>query len=72
MATKQHARQAAPRMSKLGREAVRLFDEAVQRQYAILARKKIPTVVVVNGEKIKAVPRRVGNRYVVGPTPSDE
>jgi len=70
-ASKSHARRSAPRMSKLGREATALFDEAVQKELALLARKKIPTLVIVNGERVTAVPRKVGGRFVVRP-PDEE
>lgn len=48
--------------------AVTAFDKAVQKELAVLAKKKVATVVLVDGKKIRAIPRKVNGRYVVRPT----
>lgn len=44
---------------------LKVFSEGVQDALKRLAHRNIPTVVIENGKRIKAVPTRVGGRYVV-------
>ena len=44
---------------------LKIFSEGVQDALKRLARRNIPTVVIKNGKRIKAVPTKVGGRYVV-------
>lgn len=52
-------------VSPLAREAQRVFEKGVRAQMADLAKKGVATVVVVNGQVIRGVPRLVNGRYVV-------
>ena len=45
--------------------ALSVFSEGVQRALSQLARRNIPAFVIENGERVEAVPTKVGGRYVV-------
>jgi hypothetical protein len=53
------------KLSAVEQNALDAFSEAVQKEYALLARKKVATVVLVNGEMIRGIPKKVNGRYVV-------
>lgn len=52
-------------MNSLLRDFVDAFGEAVQKEFALLARKKLATVVFVDGKQVRGVPRKIKGRYVV-------
>lgn len=55
---------AAP-VSLLARKTQRVFEKGVRAQMADLAKKRVATVVVVNGQVVRGVPRLVNGRYVI-------
>ena len=52
-------------VSPLARETQRVFEKGVRAQMADLAKKRVPTVVVVDGKVVRGVPRLVKGRYVI-------
>ena len=52
-------------VSAFERSAARAFRRAVQKEYELLAKRGIPTVVVIDGETVRGVPRKIGGRYIV-------
>jgi len=51
--------------SSYASKALRVFSAGVQDALRRLADRGIPAVVVENGHRIEAVPRKIGGRYVV-------
>jgi hypothetical protein len=56
---------AKRQMSELEHDAVDTFRKAIQKEYALLAKRKVATVVMVDGKMIRGIPKRVKGRYVV-------
>jgi hypothetical protein len=52
-------------LSPVERAAEDAFRKAVQMEYAVLAKKKLPTVVMRKGKLVRGVPKKVGGQYVV-------
>lgn len=57
------------RVSAFAAGALAVFTRGVRRQLAVLARKKVPTVAVVDGHIVRGIPRKVGTRYVLDALP---
>ena len=59
------------KLSSYAKKAQRVFSAGVQDAYANMARLGIPTTVIIDGKVIRAVPKRLGGRFVVRePSPS--
>jgi|GEM_PF-5429316 hypothetical protein len=53
------------RVSQFAAGALAVFTRGVHRQLAVLAKKKIPTAAIVDGQIVRGIPRKVGTRYVL-------
>jgi hypothetical protein len=52
-------------VSPFATEALTLFKQGVRRQLAMLAKKGVSTVAVIDGAVVRGVPTRVGHLYVL-------
>jgi hypothetical protein len=52
-------------VSTFASEALTVFKRGVRRQLAVLARKHVPTIAVIDGELVRGIPRKVGGSYVL-------
>jgi hypothetical protein len=52
-------------MSPYARKALKVFRDGVQLEYKRLAKKGVATVATVDGRVVRAVPKKVNNRFVL-------
>jgi hypothetical protein len=57
------------RVSPFATGALAVFTGGVHRQLAVLAKKKIPTAAIIDGQIVRGIPRKVGTRYVLDALP---
>jgi len=52
-------------LSPYARKALKVFRDGVQSEYKRLAKKGVATVATVDGRVVRAVPKKVNNRFVL-------
>ena len=63
------AENGSAHVSTFAAGALAVFTRGVHRQLAALAKKKIPTAAIVDGQIVRGIPRKVGARYVLDAPP---
>lgn len=63
------AENSSARISTFAAGALAVFTRGVHRQLAVLAKKKVPTDAIVDGQIVRGIPRKVGTRYVLDALP---
>lgn len=53
--------------SPFGSQVLAVFARGVEQQLGVLARKRVPTVAIVDGKEVRGIPRKVNGKYVLVP-----